>query len=97
MSDTAEPLYGRFQEAAMINLLELGMRVRTCRKENGLTTERLSEMADISPFLLRSIERGSKGLSIYTLASLSEALHVSSDYLLFGSEENSFSNSQKFL
>lgn len=72
----------------MIELLELGMRVRESRKANNLTTERLAELADISPFFLQSIEYGRRGLSIYTLAKLSTILHVSTDYLLFGSKED---------
>lgn len=72
----------------MIELLELGMRIRECRKANNLTTERLAELADISPFFLQSIEYGRRGLSIYTLAKLSTILHVSTDYLLFGSKED---------
>ena len=65
---------------------EMGNRIKSLRKEKGLTREHLAEKADISTQFLADIESGSKGMSAATLYKLCRALCVSGDYLLFGNE-----------
>jgi transcriptional regulator with XRE-family HTH domain len=67
---------------------EMGTRIKKLRTEKKLTRERLAEKAEISTQFLADIETGNKGMSAATLYKLSRALCVSSDYLLFGNEND---------
>lgn len=69
---------------------ELGFRIYCLRKEKGYSRETLAELADISSGFLYEIEVGKKGFSALTLKLLSNALNVSSDYLLFGSSHSNY-------
>ena len=66
--------------------IELGIRLQAVRERQGLTQERLSELMEITPHYLSSIERGVSGLSLDKLRKACSVLEVSSDYLLFGTE-----------
>lgn len=61
-----------------------GKRLRETRKRAGKRAEAVAEAAGISPQFLSDVERGKKGVSNYNLANLALALHVTTDYLLFG-------------
>ena len=65
---------------------EIGKRVREIREYQKLSRERLAEKADISTQFLSDIELGRKSMTTTTLCSISTALMVSADYLLFGTE-----------
>lgn len=65
----------------------LGERIRAERKKNKLTIERLCELLEVSPSFIGLVERGTSGISLEKLCKLSEILHVSTDYLLKGEEE----------
>ena len=65
---------------------EIGKRVRKVRECQKLSRERLAEKADISTQFLSDIELGRKSMTTTTLCSISTALMVSADYLLFGTE-----------
>lgn len=67
-----------------MNLIEVGSRIRNCRKTMKLTQEELSEKVDVSAHYIYEIEKGLKTMSLYTLADIAKALNVSTDYLLFG-------------
>lgn len=62
----------------------VGQRIRELREFQHLTREQLAEQADISVQFLADIEVGRKSMSIKTLYKLSNALHVSNDYLILG-------------
>lgn len=62
----------------------LGARVQRARRINGLTQERLAEMAGISLSFMGHIERGTRKASVETLVALARALGVSTDALLLG-------------
>lgn len=68
-----------------MDIKEIGLRIKTTRKTQNLTQEKLSEMVDVSPHYIYEIEKGLKTMSITVLCALSVSLKVSSDYLLFGS------------
>lgn len=68
----------------MINLLEIGQRLRIQRELHGYTRDELAELIDITPRFYYDLETGLKGMSLATLCKLKEVLHVSTDYLLFG-------------
>ena len=58
-------------------LRQLGHRIRTARREKGITQERLAEKANLSTTYIGRLERGEKTPSIDTLVTLAEALEVS--------------------
>lgn len=60
----------------------LGKRINTARKEQGWTSEKLSEVCHINATYLRQIEAGVKTPSLPVFASLCNALNVSPTYLL---------------
>ena len=65
-------------------LIDMGKRIATRRKNLHLSQEELAEMADVSPQLLSTAERGTKAMRPENLMKLSNALGVSADYLLTG-------------
>lgn len=69
-----------------INVL-MGANIQRERERAGFTQEKFSEMIDIGEKFLSSIECGASGASITTLMKICNALHVSSDTLLFEQEE----------
>lgn len=71
---------------------KIGERVRTAREVAGLTQERLADMVGVSVQYLSDFERGVVGTSLNTLIRLCEVLLVSSDYLLFGRQEDATEN-----
>ena len=67
-----------------INYCEMGIRIRKQRELLGYTREQLAEKLEVSAKFCSDIELGVKGVSIQTLAKLTEFLHLSADYILFG-------------
>ncbi len=68
----------------IINYHEMGNRIRKQRELLGYTREQLAEKLDVSTKFCSDIELGVKGISIQTLAKLTELLNLSADYILFG-------------
>lgn len=64
-----------------------GRRIRDLRKVNGYTREMLSEKAKISSKFLYEIEQGRKGFSANVLLRIADAMSVSCDYILRGSNK----------
>lgn len=65
---------------------EIGTRVRERREKLGLTREKLAELAGLSVQFTASIELGKQRMTTDSLARICRALHVSSDYIVFGEE-----------
>lgn len=63
---------------------ETGKRILMLRKEQGLTRERLAELADISVQFLADIEKGKKNMTVTTLRKISSALLVTTDFIVNG-------------
>lgn len=70
------------------NQKEIGKRIRDERLKNKLTIEKLCELLEVSPSFIGLVERGTSGISIEKLYRLSEIFHVSTDYLIKGTQEN---------
>ena len=62
----------------------MGDRIRTRRKQLGLTQEQLAELADLSQVHIAVVEAGRSGLADDSLIGLSRGLKVSTDYILLG-------------
>ncbi len=67
-----------------IFIKEMGKRISMRRKQLNLTQEELAELADVSPQLLSTAERGTKALRPENLYKICRALEVSSDFILSG-------------
>ena len=68
--------------------VQVGNRIRGSRLEKGWTQERLAAEAEISVQQLRALEKGQRNLGVDHLGRLSDAMGVSSDFLLKGCSEN---------
>jgi len=67
-----------------INYREIGDKIRIEREKFGISREKFAELLNLSPFFVGQIERGERKMSISTLINVSECLHISIDYLIFG-------------
>ena len=72
------------------NQVEFGCRLRRARRERGFTQERLAEELNISTDHLGKLELGRRGVSIELLIDISNALHVTLDYLIKGDGRDPF-------
>lgn len=68
-----------------------GIRLRTLRRQAGLTQEQLAEAAGISVDFLSMVERGVNAPSFDNLEKISKALGVKVQ-VLFGFEDNNINN-----
>ncbi|MCL2507678.1 MAG: helix-turn-helix domain-containing protein [Oscillospiraceae bacterium] len=59
-----------------------GNRLRTARKDRGLTLEQLAAACSTSETVLRNYEKARKSPNVEMLVRICEALKVSPDYLL---------------
>lgn len=64
--------------------LGTGNRIRNVRAKKNWTQQDLAEKAAMSIQHLRGLESGQRNLTAESLSNLSEALGVSTDYLLMG-------------
>lgn len=74
-----------------LNKIKIGERIRSVRENMLLSREKFSEMVDISDIFLGQIERGERSLSLKTLSNIVSFTGISTDYFLFGNEnENDY-------
>lgn len=69
-----------------IDYKAMGQRIRTARKQRGITQEKLGEICSISTAHIGHIERGTRIPSIETLFRISTELNISLDHLFFDSQ-----------
>ncbi|MCC0650658.1 helix-turn-helix domain-containing protein [Clostridioides sp. GD02404] len=60
----------------------IGQRIKIARIKKRLTQDTLSELVNITPQHMSNIERGGSSVSLPTLISIANTLHVSIDELL---------------
>jgi len=58
------------------NLVILGDRIRTLRKERGLSQEKLAELSDVHRNFIGFIERGERNVGIKTVIALAQAMEL---------------------
>lgn len=75
------------KEEIRMDWCAIGKRIRKQREYLGYTRELLAEKIDVTPKFCSDIELGVKGMSVPTLCRLASTLHLSTDYILFGKEE----------
>ena len=64
--------------------VEIGQRLRTCRKKMGMTQEMAAEMLGMSATYYGEIERGKKALAIPKVVAVYEKMGLTPTYLLTG-------------
>ena len=64
--------------------LEIGMRIKEIRTRKGWSQKTLAMKAGITIQSVLYIEKGKRGLSSHTIRSISRALEVTADHILFG-------------
>lgn len=67
-----------------INFKIIGKRIKEVRVSQGISQEKLSELAEISPQYMSQIETAARKASLTSLVKISNALGVTLDELLFG-------------
>jgi len=67
-----------------IDLKGIGLRIRAERERMRLTREQFAEAVSISPLYVGQIERGQRAMSMKTFVRISNSLHISTDYLIYG-------------
>lgn len=67
----------------------VGARIRKQREYLCYTREQFAELLDVTPKFCSDIELGVKGMSIPTLCKISQILRLPTDYILFGTMEQS--------
>lgn len=67
---------------------EIGQRIRKFRKALGQSQEQLAEQIGISTTHMSHIETGNTKLSLPVLVGISNALHTTTDELLFNHSDN---------
>jgi transcriptional regulator with XRE-family HTH domain len=61
---------------------DVGFNIRRVREEQGLTQEKLAELADLHRAYIGQIERGEKNIGLKNLEKIAKALKVSIKDLL---------------
>lgn len=56
--------------------LQIGLKIKSCRTDRGMTMKELAEQAQITPSMLSQIEKGQANPSLNTIRLLSKALDV---------------------
>ena len=69
-----------------VDLIGIGKRIQTRRKQLMFTQEQLAEMMNVSIQMISNLERGIKAIRIDNLINLSAILEISTDYILTGKE-----------
>ena len=67
-----------------IDNIAIGLRIRKERKKFRLTREEFAEIIDLSEYYIGQLERGERQMSLPVMVRISNCLHVSIDYLVFG-------------
>lgn len=67
--------------------IQIGEQIRKAREHASLTQEQLAERIEVSPQYISDLERGVVGISVQTLKRLCTSLCISSDQILFATQQ----------
>ena len=71
----------------MFDPIEFGKRIQKARLKKGFTQEQLADVLNVGRPHVTKMERGARACSVDFLVDLADALNVSTDYLLGGTEQ----------
>jgi len=72
------------ENSSKIDNKAIGQRIRSERENLGLSREEFAEMVGLSDYYIGQLERGERQMSLPVLVKVSNCLHVSLDYIVFG-------------
>lgn len=81
--------------AADYDKLGSGNRIRQAREAMGISRREMSQYLHVTEKFCGDIELGYKGMSIESLLRVSDLLKLSTDYILFGEDQNAGTKSYK--
>lgn len=67
-----------------IDNIAIGLRIRKERRMFRLSREEFAEIVGLSEYYIGQLERGERQMSLPVMVRISNCLHVSTDYLVFG-------------
>lgn len=67
---------------------KIAARLREIRKSTGLTQEKFAELLELSLSAYKKVEGAENHISIDSLRKIGQQFNVSSDYVLFGKQED---------
>ena len=70
-----------------INNKEIGLRIRQKREELKLSRESFAEILGLSDYYIGQLERGERQMSLPVLVKISNCLHISLDFVVFGQDQ----------
>ena len=76
--------YTNDNDVTAIDTKALGRRIREERERLGLTRADFAEMVEMSDYYIGQMERGERKMSLQALVKIASILHVSMDYLVYG-------------
>lgn len=68
----------------------VGKRIRRIRVQYDLTQAEFAESIDVATNFISELENGRKGMSTETLCNISRRYRLTTDYILFGRQDNAF-------
>lgn len=71
----------------MVNLIEIGSRIRTLRDEANLTQTKVAEYLSLDQSMIAKIEKGERNITSDVIEKLSNLFCCSVDYILFGKNQ----------
>ena len=71
----------------MMNLVEIGKRIRYLRDESKLTQTKLSEYLSLDQSMIEKIEKGERNITSDVIEKLSALFCCTVDYILFGENQ----------
>lgn len=71
----------------MINLIEIGKRIKLLREETNLTQAKIAEYLSLDQSMIAKIEKGERNISSDVIEKLASLFCCSEDYILFGSKQ----------
>lgn len=68
----------------MMNLIEIGKRIKSLREESKLTQAKIAEYLSLDQSMIAKIEKGERNITSDVIERLSALFCCSVDYILFG-------------
>ena len=67
-----------------IDIMAMGLRLRKQRENMKLSRGKLAEIIEISEYYVGQLERGQRKMSLAVACAITECLHITLDYLIWG-------------
>lgn len=68
----------------MINLIDIGRRIKTLRNESNLTQAKIAEYLSLDQSMIAKIEKGERNITSDVIDKLAALFCCTVDYILFG-------------